>query len=325
MPIEGPNETWTWVDFPESKCANGSPTGIGVNLTDRSDKVAIHLMGGGACWDQLTCDVAMTAVFLNGFPKEALAAQSSLGDGMFTRDASKNPFADYNLVFVPYCTGDVHAGSNPSGPTGKAFVGYDNFGHYLRSLVAKFPSASQVVVTGSSAGGFGTLVNFARVADAFPESEVLLLDDSGPAMAPKYLTPEFQKTTMQDAWAMDRNLPEACPDVAVGSVHEIYACLSRQYPSSRMGLVATLRDNVILTFFKLGNPALDAAGLEEGTNDIADSLLTDLPNWRVFFLPGSGHTVLMDDLTKPVVSGVVLADWTRALLEDDASWANVRP
>ncbi len=323
VPIEGPNDAWAWVAFPGSQCAKGTPTGIGVNLTDRSDKVAIHFMGGGACWDELTCTIP-TAVFLEGFPKEAFEAQSSLGDGMFSRDAS-NPFADHNLIFVPYCTGDVHAGSNPAGPGDNAFVGYDNFGMYLQSIVAKFPKASQVVVTGSSAGGFGTLVNFARIADAFPEADVVLLDDSGPAMAPEYLTPAFQKMTMQDAWSMDENLPAACPEVTVGTVHEIYGCLSKQYPGSRMGLVATLRDNVILSFYKMGNAGLDSAGLEEGTNHIADTLMTGLPNWRVFFLSGSGHTVLMNDLTTPVISGVVLADWIRALLENESSWANVRP
>ena len=326
-PIEGPNEQWAWIDFPDSKCANGSPTGIGVNFTDRTDKVALHFMGGGACWDSLTCDTLTTAVFLDGFPGAAFEQQSGgLSAGMFDRDSTTNPFADYSYVFIPYCTGDVHSGSNPMGPTGKSFVGFDNFGLYLERLKATFPDASQIVVTGSSAGGFGTLTNFKRIADAFPKSEVLLLDDSGPAMAPEYLSPALQQLTMGDAWSMEKNLPPECPDVGIGTVHNIHKCLSEQYPNSRMAVVATLRDSTILSFFTFGNTGLTGEKFEEGNYDLADSVLKDLPNWHIYLFPGSAHTVLLTgDINRDPVDGVLLTDWIDAFLAGDSSWEDVRP
>lgn len=47
-PIVAPAERWTWVDFPETFCGDGSPTGLGVNLTGRSDDVVVYFQGGGA-------------------------------------------------------------------------------------------------------------------------------------------------------------------------------------------------------------------------------------------------------------------------------------
>ena len=54
-PIVAPNEAWTWVDFTDSQCANGAPTGIAVNPTSKSGDVLFYLQGGGACWDETTC------------------------------------------------------------------------------------------------------------------------------------------------------------------------------------------------------------------------------------------------------------------------------
>src|SRR5262249_16786869 len=67
-PISAPMEQWTWVPFDNAFCANGTPTGIGVNLTDKSKRVMIYLQGGGACWDQLTCYTLQTAAnFSTGY------------------------------------------------------------------------------------------------------------------------------------------------------------------------------------------------------------------------------------------------------------------
>src|SRR5438270_13395269 len=54
-PITAPAGTWTWVDFPDSSCDDGSPTGIGVNRSDAGTNLVVYLEGGGACWDSNTC------------------------------------------------------------------------------------------------------------------------------------------------------------------------------------------------------------------------------------------------------------------------------
>src|SRR5262249_24982242 len=54
-PITAEREVWTWVPFDDAFCADGNPTGLAVNLTDRSKNALIFLMGGGACWDYASC------------------------------------------------------------------------------------------------------------------------------------------------------------------------------------------------------------------------------------------------------------------------------
>src|SRR5258708_11402616 len=53
--ITTPKDTWTWVDFPDSACSEGTPTGIGLYPSSTSSNLILYMQGGGACWDYLTC------------------------------------------------------------------------------------------------------------------------------------------------------------------------------------------------------------------------------------------------------------------------------
>jgi len=59
--------TWSWLDMPESRCANGDPTGIGVNLEPGTDEVMVYLVGGGACWNFATCAIGTGANLRSGY------------------------------------------------------------------------------------------------------------------------------------------------------------------------------------------------------------------------------------------------------------------
>ncbi len=329
--IDAPNETWTWVPFADSACGNGSPTGIAISKTSRSDKLLLFLNGGGACWDQLTCDTLNLASYINTGFGEADATQSfgTLGGtGIFNRDNPDNPFADYSFVFVPYCTGDVHAGDNPNAPDGKAHVGYLNVGAFLNRVVPTFAKASQVVLSGASAGGFGVLMNYDRVARAFGSSvPVVLLDDSGPPMAPQYLTESLQTSTLVTAWNSLVHLPEGCPDVGVGKMENVYECLSTLYPDGRFGLLVSEQDQVIRSFYGYGLQQfpMNAAAFQEGLYDVA-SRLEKLDRWRYYFIAGDKHTWVGDEpVGGTTVSGVKITDWMRGLRDGSTDWSNVSP
>jgi hypothetical protein len=164
-PITAPNETWTWVPFDDARCMNDTPTGLGVNITNKSDKLAIFLMGGGACWDSLTVALG-TCANLSGYGDANF--MSDIGKygtaGMFDRSDPDNPFKDYSFVFAPYCSGDVFSGSNPKAADGEKHVGYDNVTAYLKRIVPTFPHPSILALTGSSAGGLGVMMNMPQVS-----------------------------------------------------------------------------------------------------------------------------------------------------------------
>ena len=100
---------------------NGTPTGIGVNLGTSGD-LLIYLEGGGACFNDSTCG---NVAHPSGWGPDQFGFNiGPYNVGIVDRLDDANPFRDATYVVVPYCTGDVHAGSKPDGIGGRKFVGY---------------------------------------------------------------------------------------------------------------------------------------------------------------------------------------------------------
>src|SRR4029078_13123523 len=114
-PLPGTRGSWTWVDVPGMGCDDGSGTGVAVNPAPAGPArgtLFLYFMGGGACWDASTCFVLNTAVH-GPFGQAQWDARGPRALAP-PRDRARaiNPFRDASYVFVPYCTGDLHAGSN---------------------------------------------------------------------------------------------------------------------------------------------------------------------------------------------------------------------
>ena len=105
--LVAPLETWTWIEIPGMTCANGSPTGVGVNLTDRSKDVLVFFEGGGACWDATTCWALPFSLYISsGYGKTQFDADFQRDMFQLRREDPENPFRNVSYVFMPYCTGD---------------------------------------------------------------------------------------------------------------------------------------------------------------------------------------------------------------------------
>src|SRR5690606_24070066 len=146
--LEPPPMEWTYIEVPGTVCMNGSTAGFGVNYNPESSNVMIYLEGGGACFSD-ACD--FTAFSIPFVPPI---------DGIFSRSNDNNPVKDWTMIYVPYCTGDIHAGDAEQmlGGQLRQFRGYSNITTYLQQWVPSFP-ADRVLLTGISAGGFGAALN----------------------------------------------------------------------------------------------------------------------------------------------------------------------
>lgn len=320
-PIKTPLEQWTWVPFEDAFCANGTPTGIGANITDKSSKIFIYLMGGGACWDNLTCHVAKTAANIDsGYAQEQFDKDAiSLNGSLFDRGDAGNPLKDASYFFVPYCTGDVHAGDNPDavyGGTPTKHVGHRNMQAYLKRIVATFPNAERVILSGSSAGGFGAGFNWWAAQQAFGEVRVDLIDDSGPPLPAPYLSDSLEGQ-WRAAWNLNSTLPEACVECQ-DELSAIFGFYASALPKNRGALLSYTKDQVIATYFGIPQEKV-AEGL-----GVLGAELDGYANTRYFYVEGNSH-VLFGDLGGISQNGVTAKAWVGQMLADDPGWANVKP
>jgi hypothetical protein len=94
-----------------------------------------------------------------------------------------NPFAEYSVIYVPYCTGDAHIGDATTEYTPGLTVqhkGLANGTAALDHLVAAFPDAADVVVMGESAGSIAAPFYASLVSDRLPDARITVpADGSG--------------------------------------------------------------------------------------------------------------------------------------------------
>jgi hypothetical protein len=340
-PITGLTQgQWSWVPVDGDFCRDGSATGIGVNPGKSTDKLMIFLEGGGACYDETTCALMNPSKFDSSDFTSFAGAEGKLG--IFDRTQTTNPVSDWTFVYVPYCTGDIHAGNNvasaDAGPSvaSQHFVGYNNVTLDLARLVPTFPGLTKVLLTGISAGGFGAAVNYAQTARAFGTVPVVLLDDSGPPLESPY-TATCQQQIITELWGLDKTVLADCgSDCSNPSTLYIDAAkhIGKEYPNAPFGLVESTDDFVITTYFGLGTDegANDCKGIPivsaetgpvftEGLQDIRTKLASN-PKFGSFYFDGTDHTSLLtnfSDTDARTSDGVKLTDWVAQLINGTVS------
>jgi hypothetical protein len=245
---------------------------------------------------------------------------------------------DYSFVFIPYCTGDVHAGNNPSGNvpgvTGtQQFVGYRNLDVFLKRLVPTFARATQVLLTGSSAGGFGALMNAHHVARAFGTIPVTVLDDSGPGM-PTSVVPSCLQQQWRTLWGLDQTVladcGRDCPN-ANDYMVDLSLHYPKAYPQTQTGQISATQDQVIRIFFGFGLnncepllPLVGAASYADGLTAFRASVASAGAKFATYYISSpaadAGHHIWLMESSyyAKSVGGTDLRTWVGSLLAGSA-------
>ncbi|BDG07897.1 pectinacetylesterase family protein [Anaeromyxobacter paludicola] len=317
-----PRNVWTWVDVPGTACHDGSPTGMAVNPGDGPD-VLLFLNGGGACWDALTCLVLKTAS-LGPYGRAQFEAQvGQAARSILDRSQPESPFRQATLVFVPYCTGDVHAGDRVAAYTlAGATTTFHHAGHAnvladLAALGRELPAPAKVTLAGASAGGFGTWFNLDAVHAAWPGAEVNLLDDSGPPVEAQDLDPAL-RDAWRAAWGLDALTDPLCP-ACRADPSAMVNVLAQKYPLDRLALLSSEQDAVISAYLRK-TPADFQAALLRYTADVFD----ELPGARHFLVPGATHTMVGDPASF-TAGGQDLWSWLSAFDAGGSAWISRGP
>jgi hypothetical protein len=308
----GEPEVWTWHDVPGMVCGDGSPTGIAINPSSRSNKLVILFEGGGACWEAAACYgilIPKTASHLDGFNEQTFTSQARPyfdNHWAFQRTDATSLFNDATWVFVPYCTGDLHAGTQTTvyEAGGQMATMHHVGAHNVDAMLAQIAplAPSEVFAMGISAGGFGAQLNWDRIAAAFPGVPTHLLAD-GAQLVP---IESGRWSTMKQRWAP--RFPDGCTDCATGmdkvAAHWHSAHAS---PGARYALMESLQDGVLSLYFGYDAPGMRTVSLAAG------NAFTGADE-AVFMIDDNSHTMLNLPNTK-TSTNVVLRGWVEA-------WAN---
>lgn len=305
---ELPQDTWSFVPIAGAVCGNGSPMSIGVNPHAGATDVLVLMMGGGACWDAESCFTRALATHVSeDYTRATFDSERAIvaAVGWDDRGALLNPFREAHIVFVPYCSGDLHAGdavqSYPGAPAPVHHRGAVNTQRIVDAMRTSWPALARVRVIGLSAGGYGTQLNWGRYAQAWPDADLALLADSAPMLEP----PSALYATWRESWQL--STPSDCTECATRfAAYDDY--FDARHPDSRFGLLATTRDAVITAFW-----GVELAPLYPPLY----ATLADNDTTRYFVVDSDAHVILGNAATLRSADGTLMLDWLLGWLEDD--------
>lgn len=322
--LTGTPGVWTWVDVPGMTCDDGTPTGVAINPAPggtASADLVVYFMGGGACWDASTCFVLNTS--LHGpFGRAQWEANGvAFFAHQFDRARATNPYRAASYVIVPYCTGDLHAGSNVAtydvlGPRPFHHVGRLNVEAVLPRLRATWPSPARIVIAGTSAGGFGATLNYALFRDTYPAATMSLVNDAGPLLEGDGI-PAAARAAWYASWHLGDVVDPLCAGCAA-DLSLMYPALTARHPQDRMALLTSLRDEVIGAYFLI--PL--AADLELRMRALIANRIAPSAAFRAFVIPGASHGLIgaADTITS---GGMTVETWLTRMHAGDPTWTTV--
>lgn len=313
-------------------------------------RLVIGFDGGGACWDSLTC----VGSVLNEDPvyetvvDETPALLDGLG-GLFDRDNPENPLSDALQVLIPYCTGDLHMGSNDQVyilddvPHTIRHRGYDNvvavlewLTHYYANTAGARPK--QVFVTGASAGGYGAQFAYPEIDSRLPAAaRKRVLSDSAIGV----INADFYNRALAPGgvWGIWINMPPelagafaASPDTLPVAINQ---SLGWNFPKTRFGQYTHAFDAVQILYSNIARH-LDQPEL---WTDPTRLLLTTLEwtnrtrailrasamttgNYRYYLGAGFDHTIIASDdvYFEDSADGLRFIDWLDHMINQQSTF-----
>jgi len=245
--------SWVEIQPPGTVRCNTSQYKIWANFSDTSDNLVVVFEPGGACWDYDSCTGASGirgAANVNGLPDDHWTLAQFISP-FLSRFDDTSPTKDWNMIWVPYCTGDVFTGNNEATYTsetdGTKSVVFEHAGHKDIQTVTSwidqnFTHIPKMLVTGCSAGGVGSLVNYHFLRKGVHAAKKgYMIDDSGPIF-PEGGFSDPMHAKIREAWNLDSLQPEMPPSFSLDDMGTINTALADEFPNDRLATTFFRRD-----------------------------------------------------------------------------------
>jgi hypothetical protein len=322
---QSPNDiNWTMVaPGGETTCAHGDPYVFWYHPGEK-DRLLIFFQGGGLCWNTETCANG-SSYYLDQVTENNSPIHQS---GIFDLNNRENPFQSYSMLYIPYCTGDVHWGNhtqiykNP-GETDLIIQhkGFINASTAMSFAFSQLPSLKEIFVTGCSAGSVGSILQMPYIIQHYPNASIVQLGDSLVFEYPK--SPEIEET-----YHALENFPSWIPSLKEMSQEnfrmvDFYSTVANYYPEYRFSQFSYLQDEIQDFFYKAfgGKPGGFALSLQTDMSEI----YANAPNFRYYISQGNDHCSMpLQSFYSIKNSDVRFRDWV-ADLANGVSVPNIEP
>lgn len=284
------------------------------------DKVMIFLNGGGACWRTQDCDP-------RGKPTYTMTVDSandvSVRSGLLDVANDANPVRDYTMVFVPYCTGDLHLGTRQVDYDVKGsdktisirHGGGANLEAVLDWVYTNIRNPRTVFVAGISAGAVPSPVVAEKVARHYPRARVVQLGDGAGGYHTAAVPGILSEWGAVDYLADDPAFRSV--DSASFTFERMYTAAARAAPRVHYAQVNTTEDATQLYF--LAMLGVRNTPLVKQLASAYEEIRGAVPSFRSYTAPGKAHTILRSNAVyTTTVDGVAFKDWLTALVNGEA-------
>ena len=340
---ETPYYEWNKIGLSDATFCSDSSEYYLMSKRGKTNNLIIHFAGGGACWDDETCTTPIefnlsTAVKMGAYRKvtsyyidKIPKGLPNFMKGVFDNDNPENPFQDWNIVFIPYCTGDIHIGNavneySYEEQSRQVFHnGQNNVQEALKWIQQHFKNPNKILLSGSSAGGFASLFYSQSIAETYNQSKVYQLADCSYVYSGKW------SQILDSTWQVDWNETFGF-EMKNDAVKEAYLNAPRNSNITYLQ-INSLYDFVLTQFWAIANEHSreDHEYIKnwstQMTEMVAEIAQTDL-DYRYFVTNykfndkrhDTPHTFLNRAYYKCEQNGVLLTEWLRQnVIEDKKS------
>lgn len=297
----------------QTRCAHNTPYAYWVR-PGTSNRVFIYFQGGGGCSTAETCG-------LTGSYKDTVSERDNPAytiGGVFNLSHPDNPFRDDTMLFIPYCTGDVHFGNrlrSYSLASGRSFDihhrGYVNAEAALNWLYGNMPQPDSIFVTGCSAGGVGALLHAPHLIRHYPDTPVTQLSDSAGGLVlhiPWDIGADYHSEQYFPAW-----IPGMQDQIAHAfTIPAYFQAVAAHYPTYTFAQYNAATDQTQQRYFVADGGAADdyEAALRDSLAHTHQAAL----NFQSYTVPGSHHCALKyTRFYTEEYNGLRLRDWVAGL------------
>lgn len=180
--------------------------------------------------------------------------------GMYDHDNLENPVRGWTHILVPYCTGDIHWGDRDILHDASLLVmhrGGVNSAAVLRWVQREIPSqqVSNALVTGCSAGAYGSVMWAPHYVQAYPAAKVVQCGDSGAGVIdPTWMWNVAQTWNATGSGTVPSWIPGVEQTLQTDSnrwnLTFVYERIAQYYPSASFSQFNYLKDGSQLSFWR---------------------------------------------------------------------------